>query len=517
MQQLNRRRLLTSAITLAAASMVPRVARGAPSPNSRFVGYPFTLGVASGYPTPDGVTLWTRLAPIPLIAGGGMGQETAIVRYEVAEDEGFGKVVARGSRQAIVESAFSVHADVRGLSPGRWYFYRFLCGDEVSPVGRTRTAEAPGAPTAALRFAIASCQHFEHGYYAAHRHMAAEQPDLVLFLGDYIYEMSWGSDLLRSYVDYEAHDLEQYRVRYAQHRCDEDLQRLHGQVPVAVCWDDHEVDNDWAGELSERLEPNFVARRAAAFQAFYEHMPMPERMRPQAGGLRLYESFAYGDLARFVVLDDRQYRSAQACPDPAKGGGSTVLDPGECAALAAADRAMLGAPQESWLDATLAASKQRWNLLAQQTLVAPGWMQQDGQRRVWTDGWDGYPKARQRLIDILRRRKGLNPVILGGDIHSTVVADLHEDPEDPRTPVVASEFCGTSITSQGSLFEDDAALRALHPHIRYANGKARGYLVFELSHQGLRSRLRTVDERKHDSPVNTAVELSVEAGRPGIA
>lgn len=510
----SRRHVLRAALALAGASLLPSAARA--SPRYRFTGYPFTLGVASGYPAATAVTLWTRLAPSPLEAAGGMLPESIAVDFEVAEDEAFGRVVASGTRLAIPERGHAVHVDVEGLAPGRWYFYRFRAGDEVSPVGRTRTAEVVGTAVQRLRVGVGSCQHYEQGYYAAHRHLAGENLDLMLFLGDYIYEATWGNALVRRYAGGEARTLGDYRVRYAQHRGDADLQRLHGQVPWAVLWDDHEVDNDWAGDQAEHLEPQFLERRTAAFQTFFEHMPLPARMRPAGTGMRIHDTLVFGDLARIHLLDDRQYRSPQACPDPVKGGGSTDVDPAACASLADPTRTMLGAEQERWLDASLAASGQRWNLLAQQTLVQPAAVVTATGQTVWTDAWDGYAPARQRLLDSLRKRRVANPIFLGGDIHATVAGDLHADPGDVRTPIVASELCGTSISSQGNSVLDPAALSANHPHVRYANTKQRGYLVVELTPSGMHAQLRAVDEKRRDSEVTTPAAFTVVAGRPGL-
>jgi alkaline phosphatase D len=334
---LDRRALLGS---LLASSLFPACLARAARP--RFVADPFSLGVASGYPTPDGFSLWTRLAPIPLVPHGGLEPEGVSLTLEVAEDEAFATVVHSGSHGAFPELAHSVHADVRGLKPDRWYFYRFHAGDASSPVGRTRTAPALDARVSRLRFAIGSCQHFEQGWYTAHRHLLAENLDLMLFLGDYIYEVSWGDDLVRRYQGGEAVTVSDYRVRYAQHRTDPHLQALHGAVPWLVTWDDHEVDNDWADTQSEHLDPAFSSRRAAAFQAWYEHMPLPRSMLPSGPALRLHTTVPFGQLARFTMLDDRQYRTAQACPNPARGGGSTVVDAAACAELASPVRTMLG-------------------------------------------------------------------------------------------------------------------------------------------------------------------------------
>lgn len=517
MQPRSRRTLLQGSLALATTALLPR--RAFAARDVRFVGYPFALGVASGYPTPTGVTLWTRLAPAPLLPDGGMDPENVRVAYEVAEDEAFKTVVQRGAALAVPEWAHAVHVDVVGLQPGRWYFYRFIAGDELSPVGRTRTAEAPGQAVGKLRFGVGSCQHFEHGWYVAQRHLAAESLDLMVFLGDYIYEKSWGQNPVRQHRYGEVATLDEYRVRYAQYRTDLDLQRLHAVVPWIICWDDHEVDNDWADGQGEHFEPSFQARRAAAFQAWYEHMPVPARMRPTGPSATIYDSFAYGDLLRFSILDDRQHRSPQPCPDPEKGAGSTTRAVGSCPELQAPDRTLLGDVQERWLDQRLKESRQRWNIVAQQTLVSPSVSDEAGERRFWTDGWDGYPAARDRLLRSLARSRTSNPVIVGGDIHATVIADLRARPDDPGSPVLASELCGTSLTSQSSSKGKDEgeweARQAINPHFRYASGRKRGYLLVEVEGASLHATVVGVDEKRKDSPREALAAFRVDDGKPG--
>ena len=348
--------------------------------------------------------------------------------------------------------------------------------------------------------------------------MLADQPDLVLFLGDYIYEKPISGDsLVRRHYGEEVTTLADYRIRYAQYKADPDLQALHANVPWSCVWDDHEVDNDWADDQSEHLDPQFLARRAAAFQAYLEHMPFPSNLRMKNGRVRLYRDIAYGDLARFVLLDDRQYRSPQPCPDPAKGGGSTSLPRSQCLEIDDRDRTLLGEEQKEWLDEVLRSTEARWTVLAQQTLVSPAARGTGPDRVIWTDGWDGYPAERAWLTKTLAKRKPPNPIVVGGDIHASVVADLHRDPEDPSTDVVASEFCSTSITSSGdSRYKPDVMPRD-HPAVQYANFAQRGYTVLDLSPERCDVRLRVVDEKNRESNVGTSAAFSVEAGRAGTS
>src|SRR5687767_1053500 len=385
---IKRRALLKGATLLAASTALAPFAnlRAQSAFGPRFTAYPFQLGVASGYPHPSGMTLWTRLGTSPLEPGGGIVEPMVPVRYEVASDEAFGTVVKSGAIGAFDENAHAVRVDIDGLEPARPYWYRFMAGNEVSTIGRTRTTPAPGASVDKLRFAIGSCQHFEQGYFGAHRHLAAEDLDLVLFLGDYIYESSWGDVRVRKHTNEESYTLADYRLRFSQYRGDADLQRVHAAVPWMFAWDDHEVDNDWAGGVSEHLDPQFLVRRAAAFQAFWEHQPLPRRMWPTPGEMRIYDRLQYGRLATIHMLDDRQYRSAHPCPDPFKGAGSRTMPESECPLVEDTSITMLGDAQHAWLDEGLA-TKPRWHFLGQQTLMAPLWGQVEGKRSVWTDGW----------------------------------------------------------------------------------------------------------------------------------
>lgn len=482
----------------------------------RFTGNPFALGVASGCPTPDGFVLWTRLAPEPL-AGGGMPPAGVEVDWEIAADEAFRNIVRRGREIATPGYAHSVHAEVAGLEPSQWYWYRFHAGGTTSPAARTRTAPAAGAALDRLRFAFASCQQYEQGYYAAYRHMAGEDLDLVIHLGDYIYESSWGRNHVRAHGAPEPVTLDEYRNRYALYKTDADLQAAHAAFPWLVTWDDHEVQNDYANDRSQRLDPPelFLLRRAAAYQAFYEHMPLPAAMRPRGPALQLYMRAAFGRLAEFSVLDTRQYRSHQVCPRPGRGGSNTV-DADECRARLDPGLTMLGAAQESWLHDGLAASGARWNMIAQQTLMAQADRMPGAGQQFWTDGWDGYPQARKRLLDFISARRISNPVVIGGDVHMSVVADLKTDFDDARAPVVATEFTGTSITSQGPSRQRVDTILAENPHIKFANGARRGYTLIELTPQRCLARLRTIDNATDPhARIRDLAAFTVEDGRPG--
>jgi alkaline phosphatase D len=512
---LDRRRFLE---ILAALGASRTVAARATDRKVSFDSYPFTLGVASGYPTPEGFVLWTRLAPRPVEPRGGLAPEPVPIRWEVSEDEKFSRIVASRAEFPGPEWAHSVHAEVRGLRPDRWYWYRFLAGDAVSPVGRTRTAPAAGASAARLRFAFASCQHFEHGYYTAHKHMASEDLDLVIFLGDYIYESSLRRNQVRLHerAD-EPVTLDEYRARYATYKSDGDLQAVHHAFPWIVTWDDHEVDNDYANDRQEDGAPpeEFLLRRAAAYQAYYEHMPLPASMRPRGPGMRIHTVSEWGSLARFYLLDGRQYRSPQACPRRASGGNE--VDPLECSDLRETTRTMLGAAQEAWLDREFASSRASWNILAQQVLMAQRKNRSVEKQMVWTDSWDGYPGARRRLLEAAVARKLVNPVVLSGDVHMHFAADLKLDFDDGRSPAVASEFVGTSITSApGAWQKNMPAILAENPHIKYGNGEHRGYVRASIAGGRFNAELVGVETvRKPESRATVLARFVVEDGKPG--
>ncbi len=506
--RLTRRSALAGAL---AGIVSPRAAlAGGP----RFSSYPFRLGVTSGSPTPTGVVLWTRLCPAPL-HGGGMRDERVDVRWEVAKDEGFKTIAQKGSFVAIPELGHSVHAEVEGLEPGRAYFYRFFAGSEVSPVGRTCTLPAPDAAAARLKIGYASCQHYEQGYFAAHRHLLEEELDLMVFLGDYIYESTWGEDLVRWHSDGGAviRTLDQYRNRHAQYKLDPDLQRLHGAVPWLVTWDDHEVVNDYASLVSERLEPDFAIRRQAAYQAYWEHMPLRMSQLPSGGSTRIYGTVSWGKLATLHVLDGRQYKTPQVCTKPGMGGGNFVPS---CPEAEEKSRSFLGRAQEDWLHAELGKNAATWSLLAQQTVVAPIDRTPGEGRAVWTDGWSGYPAARRRLLASLQQPSVKNAFILGGDIHCWVAADLHAVPDDPDSIVVASEVCGTSITSQGPTNEGLEALKPENPHVHLA-ASYRGYTTLTLTPKSAVTALRKITNPKEPgSGVETLARFALEPGSRGM-
>jgi len=496
---LGRRRFLLSLGALAAAPAISQPAS------------PFGLGVASGYPTASGVVLWTRLI-------GTSSPDPVEVAWEIASDDSMKTVVRSGKTLANSEWAHSIHVDAQGLEADRWYWYRFTAANAQSPIGRTRTAPAAAVQSSRLRFGFASCQHYEQGYFNAYRHMVADDPDLMVFLGDYIYESHWGRDLVRSHDASEPYTLADYRARYALYKSDPALQAAHAACPWIVTWDDHEVDNDYADDRAEdgMDKAQFLQRRAAAYRAYYEHMPLPARMQPQGPDMRIYTTLDWGTLARFYTLDDRQYRSWHACPRPGRRGGSNTVDIDACGRLTSPGRSMLGRAQERWLDHALGESRAAWNVLAQQTPMAQFDQKPGPGRRAWTDGWDGYPAARQRLFDSLVSRKARNPVVLGGDVHSFNVNQLKADFDQPESPIVASEFVGTSITSQAWSQERLNRYLPDNPHMLLVDSRYRGYVRVEVTPARWTADLRAMESvQKRDAACNTLATYVVENGRPG--
>lgn len=523
----DRRRLLQLAAAGATTLWLPRGAWGQPP---RFAADPFALGVASGSPSHDGVVLWTRLAPPGgLPAEWGTGPVT--VQWEVAHDEQFSRIAQRGQAQALAELAHSVHVEVQGLAPDRWYFYRFMAGGAVSPTGRTRTFPAPDAQVNRLRIAYASCQRWEHGYFSAYRHMREENLDAVLFLGDYIYEYPNAANAVRLPTGGWVTTLDDYRARYALHKSDADLRAMHAACPWLLTWDDHEVQNDYAGLQAGDSGPQlpggaagFAARRAAAYQAYYEHMPLRASVLTQAvaglanpsGGaeMRLYTRQRFGRLASFHLLDARQYKDPQACT-PGGKTGSGVINPDDCAAWDDPRRTLLGSAQERWLDEGLAQGGDGWTILGQQSLFGQRDLRPGSGRRLWNDGWDGYSAARGRLAQALQRHRPANPVLLGGDVHENWVGHVKADYNRPDSATLGVEFCGTSITSRSGGNGKLAERLAENPHFVFADAVRKGYGVAQFTPGRLEVALRVVDDvTRQDTRIDTLARFAVQAGRP---
>ncbi|WP_231974130.1 alkaline phosphatase D family protein [Pseudonocardia sp. HH130630-07] len=477
MHPVTRRAALTLAGAGALTALVPGTASAARPSADRF-GDPFGLGVASGDPGPDGVVLWTRLAPEPGDPDGGMPPRQVDVGWEVADDERFTRVVQNGTALADPRDAHSVHVELTGLAPGREYFYRFRAGGHISPVARTRTAPAAGAAVSALTIGVASCANFGSGYFNAYRGLAADEPELVLHLGDYFYENE-GSGV-RDPGGSEPKDLDGYRIRHAHQRTDPDLQAAHAVAPWVVVWDDHELVNDWAGGDGEVS----ASRRKAAFRAYWEHMPLRRRSIPRGTELQLYRRIGWGSLATFHMLDTRQYRTS---------GGSITGD-----------------RQEDWLIDGFRDSRAGWDVLGQQVFFAP----RSGGGK--SQSWDDHPESRERVMQGWVDAGVRNAVVLTGDEHVHHANDLPLDPDDPTGDIVGTELVTTSVTSGGDGEDDSGDGGDENPHIRFRADR-RGYLLATFTPAELRADFRTVDTVKsEDSGVSTAGSFAVADREPGL-
>ena len=510
---MERRDFLIDLSRLAAfAAVVPNVWRVTGRP--RLADDPFTLGIASGDPTPTGGVLWTRLAPRPLEPDGGMDGQRVAVSWELADDESFSKIVQQGRATAAPELGYSIHVDVGALASDRWYFYRFSAGGATSQVGRFRTSPAAGSATP-LRFAVASCQHYEQGLYTAYTHMAREEIDLVAHLGDYIYEYGAIPGRVRSHNAFEIRAIDDYRRRYALYKSDPALRAAHARCPWIVTWDDHEVDNNYAGAIGENVmesEEQMRARRAMGYQAWWENQPVRVPRAKSWSDLNITRTLDWGSLARFWVVDTRQYRSDQACDD-----GNRVVPCGE---WAEASRTLLGAPQERWLTDGFTSSSATWKVLANQIMVAPYDELGGAEQRVSMDQWSGYPAARARLLDTIARSAPNRTVVLTGDIHTNWVNELRTDFRRPEQPAIAAEFVGTSISSGGDGSDATVlatpAIRADNPHVQWQQNR-RGYMRCTVEADAWTTEFRTVPYvTRPDAPLETPTRWRLNRGRAGI-
>lgn len=423
------------------------------------------------------------------------------------------QVIRQGKVTASSAWAHSVHVEVAGLQPDRWYWYRFKAGGEASVIGRSRTLPAAGARPERLRFAIASCQKYEVGYYTAYEHMVREDLDLVVHLGDYIYEKADDKRAIRPHRLPLAATLDTYRARYAVYKTDPALQAAHAMAPWIVTWDDHEVSNDYAGAIAEHPEEyptaRFLLRRAAAYQAYYEHMPLRRSALPVGPDMLLYRRLEFGRLASFHVLDTRQYRSDQV-GDDLQPPSPALLDPA---------RTLLGDRQRQWLLDGLDRSPATWNALAQQIMMARVDFKPGPDEEVAMDKWSGYEAERRRVLRHFRERGISNPVVLTGDKHNNWANELLLDYAGSVGQPAAVEFVGTSITSGGD-GEDQpdyvATLLAENPFVKYHNNE-RGYVRCEVTPAAWRTDYRTVPYvSRPGAPLCTRASFIVESGQPRL-
>jgi alkaline phosphatase D len=506
MTKLNRRTFVLGGLAAAGAVLAAKV-----TPAAASTPYPFTLGVASGDPDESSVVLWTRLAPSPLNADGqgGMADADVTVDWQVAATPAFGTLVASGSTTARYAAAHTVHVIAGGLQPDADYYYRFRAQGQISPVGRARTTPAPGTFGRNLTMAFASCAQYENGYYTAYRRMAEDHPDLVLHLGDYIYEDGATPTAIRSHAGDETVSLADYRRRYAQYKTDPDLQAAHAAAPWLVVPDDHEVEDNYANMVRANNSPvltdaQWAARRAAAYQAYYENMPLRPTSTPNGNSIQLYRRIRWGQLATFHMLDTRQFRDDQAC-----GDGRKV-----CPDADLPSRTITGGPQETWLLDGLAQHYGTWDILGQQVFFA-GQLDATGAGNM--DAWDGYRASRARIQQGWIDRGTRNPVVLTGDVHNSWANDLKADYTTSSSGVIGSELVCTSITSGGDGTDTTTIPNgATNPHIKFYSNR-RGYVRTLITPLQIQADFRAVAKvTEHDAPVSTAGSFVILDGRPGL-
>ena len=518
--ELDRRRFLTLAGGSAAglAFGLARPERASAAGGGRGLAYPFTAGVASGDPLPGAVVIWTRVAPEPLLPDGGVDPGTRVrVDWQVAEDARFRRVVRDGMAVTSADTAHTVHVDVQGLRPDRPYWYRFRAGGHLSDVGRTRTAPSSRSMRP-LTLAVASCQNWRAGYFQVMADAVAQGADVMLFVGDYIYEypvqqLAVGRPIdpqLPSEVVPATVTLDQYRLRYALYKTDPDLLAAHRAMPWIATWDDHEVANDYESWGTSDLD-----RRAAAYRAYWEFMPIRWPRVPRGADARLYRRFRFGRLAQVDVLDTREYR------DPMVSGVVTDVGPRRDPA-----RQILGAEQERWFAAGFGAEPARWNLVAQQILMARLNTAADLEApTVFSAGtWDGYQAGQQRLFDVVSasqaRGTSSNLLVLSGDVHCSYVSDISADTLDPASPVIGAELTSTSVSSAGDFDatanESRQVRRRVNPSLHWADLHC-GYVLCDVRADRVRADVRVVDKvSRRDDPVRTGASFELYDGVPGI-
>lgn len=482
---------------------------------------PFGCSVASGEPWPTSVLIWTRLAPEPTAIDGFGGlrdpRQQIPVKWEVSQDPSFSgrSVVRRGIAHATPTWGHSVHVEVGGLQPNREYWYRFRVGNEVSPVGRTKTAPAPDMENILLTSAVANCQNYPAGYFTALCHIADEQVDVILHPGDYIYEGDGAGNLGRPHAPAkEIWDLADYRVRYAQYNSDPDMMAARESAPFVCIYDDHEVENNWAADRSQLdNEPDqdrevFLARRARAFQAWYENLPLRAAQRPVGPNVQAYRRLRFGKLADVHVLDTRQYRSFQNLP---KRNNEDRWLPG---------RTMLGEAQEKWLLKGLSDTSVRWRVLEDPVQMAQQDQAAGPAVDVPNDPWDGYAWYRTHLLSQIHEMGVKNLVHMAGNGHWNMAANLHVNFDDPNSPVVGTDFMATSISSGGDGEDMSGTTRrrlAASPWIKLGNNR-RGYHKTTYTKAELRQEIKVLPYvTQPGAPVITRATAIVRDGVPGIS
>ena len=471
---------------------------------------PFSLGIASGDVTDSSVILWTRLAPQPLQADGGMDAVAVPVTWELSLDAGMAHVVQCGQALASPELAHAIHVDVQGLQAGKEYWYQFSVADHRSQIGRTKTLANAGSRTTSLRFVTTSCQNYTHGYFTAYKHMLADKPDFVIHLGDYIYDTSFGETFRRHETEQAPLTLSEFRRRHALYKTDRHLQHAHAGLPFFTMIDNHDAIEDKDADIS--------LQRAAAYQAWYEHMPVRGYGGAGTNHFDLHRKIVIDDLVQISLLDARQFRDKKdLCRDSIEPNFGFGGYRERCAELLGEDRSMLGAAQERWLQHGLLQCRAAWNVIASPGPFLPFRFYRDGKEFVYIGAWDAYPANRNRLAAGIKAAAG-HPLILSGDVHSFWAIDgaLSAKPAE-RIPIV--EFINSSISANWPLplarpIRDNLAR---NPQVKFYEPDRRGYLLHEVNKTIWKTRMRAVaDVREIDSAAVNLAGFVVENGKSGL-
>lgn len=488
----------------------------------------FPHGIAAGDPRTDGTVIWSRIAPS---AGDG---GTVDVLWEVSTTQDFAAVVASGTVPAAPDADYTLHAEVTGLDPDGWYFYRFTYLGHVSRTGRLRTAPAAGTSPDRLRFAFCSCQQTTASFYVAHAAMAAEDLDFVVHYGDYIY-VSDGGTLT----------LDDYRGVYKRFKENPLLQDLHAAYPMVVMWDDGEFVNGIDSTLGQPRLDN-------ARQAWFEFMP---HVDPSGGDFISHRAFDWGDLVDFTMLDVRTHRSPLIDANVPSGllpstdtnlpSGAAIFDP---------DRTCLGAEQKQWFTDRLVASTATWKhigtgypflALRLEDYDTPavrkdppdGW-HPNGGKYFSTEQWDGYWAERREIMDLIASECVENVIITSGHTHIWFETGIRPDYDDlpgeeghtgPGSPIVAREFVCGSLTADPDVRdqffpgkpkpEQEAGVHALekaflagNPHVDYIDLLNQGYGLVTMTPSKTTVDFRVIDTFDENAVAVTKQTYTVKVG-----
>ncbi|MFK7912780.1 MAG: alkaline phosphatase, partial [Pseudomonadales bacterium] len=490
-------------VGIGSTSLATRLAASVPLPDN-----PFTLGIASGDVTATQAVLWTRLAPNPDQANGAMPPVSVAVQWQLALNPDMSTVVQRGQVLTGPAHAHCVHVDLAGLEPGRQYWYQFTTATHRSAIGRTKTLPRDAET---VRFVTASCQNYTHGSFVAYRHMVKDDPDFVLHLGDYIYDTAFGEDFRNHESERAPQTLDDFRRRHALYKTDPDLQHAHAQLPFFTTIDNHDAVED--------ADPASAAKRAAAYQAWHEHMPTRGYRGPGSNQFELQRRIAIGKLLQISLLDARQYRDQKApCQngfDPAYGFGNYRE---YCAVERDPKRSMLGDEQDQWLAESLQANQSVWNVMASPGPFLPFEYQHQGKDLHYIGAWDSYPANRERVAAALRAAPVGHPVVLSGDVHSFWAVDGNLA-NAPKQRIKVVELITSSISANwpAALAKPVSDNLSHNPQVAYYDPDHRGYMLHDVSAGGWETQTRALNQvTDPHSGIRTLAKVRIQPGKPGF-